>query len=93
MGDFRKSILQTDFEGEKLARIYLGKIISCTEKNIDHDVYNAEKNLTPLYVMEKISNSSQERIILESESPIHDPISMKIIFNLFLVLCHTAWVF
>ena len=32
MGDFRKNILQTDFEGEKLARIYLGKIISCTEK-------------------------------------------------------------
>ena len=60
MGNFRKKvsgILQTDFEREKLASIYLGKIISCTEKNIAHEVYNAEKNLTPLYVREKISNS------------------------------------
>ena len=32
MGDFRKNILQTDFVGEKLSRIYLRKIISCTEK-------------------------------------------------------------
>ena len=59
MGNFRKKvsgILQTDFEREKLARIYLGKIISCTEKNIAHEVYNVEKNLTPLYVREKISN-------------------------------------
>ena len=64
MGDFKKkkkypvdqepityglwAPVQTDFEGEKLARIYQGKIISCTEKNFPHDVYNAEKNLTPL---------------------------------------------
>ena len=38
-----KKILKTDFEGEKLARIYLRKIISCTEKNFPNDVYNAEK--------------------------------------------------
>ena len=25
--------------------------------------------------------------------PIHDPLPMKIIFNLFLALCHTAWLF
>ena len=32
--------------------------MSCTEKNIACDVYNAEKkNLTLLYVREKISNS------------------------------------
>ena len=44
MGVFRiKNLLYTDFEGEELARIYLGKIISCTEKNFPHDVYNAEK--------------------------------------------------
>ena len=43
MADFRKkkSGPQTDFEGKKLERIYLGKIISCTEQNIAHDVYNA----------------------------------------------------
>ena len=52
-----KNILQTDFEGKKLARIYLGKIICCSEKYIAHDVYNAEKTLTPLYVREKILNS------------------------------------
>ena len=60
MGNFRKKvsgILQTDFEREKLASIYLGKIISCTEKNIAHEVYNTDKNLTQLYVREKISNS------------------------------------
>ena len=27
----------------------------------------------------------------ERGSPIHDPLPMKIFFNLFLVLCHTAW--
>ena len=37
-----KSILQTDFKGEKFAGIYLVKIISCPE-NIAHDVYSAEK--------------------------------------------------
>ena len=31
----------------------------------------------------------QEKTFQESESPIHDPLSMKIIFNLFFVLCHT----
>ena len=34
-----------------------------------------------------------EKMSLEVESPIHDPLPMKIIFNLFLVLCHTAWLF
>ena len=45
-----KSIPQMDFEGKKLAGIYLGKITSCTEKNIPHDVYNAEKiSYTDIY--------------------------------------------
>ena len=49
-------------EGEKLARIYLGKIISCTEKKISVMttyiyIYMLKKNLTPLYVRETISNS------------------------------------
>ena len=34
-----------------------GIIIIYTEKNIAHDVYNAETNLTPLYAWEKNSNS------------------------------------
>ena len=64
----KKKILQTDFEGEKLARIYLGKIISCSEKYIAHDLYNAEKfsntvkgrekNLTP-EVWEKSSYTNK----------------------------------
>ena len=52
-----KNILPTNFERKKLARKYLGKVISCTEK-ISLMTYNAEtKNLTPLYVEEKMSNS------------------------------------
>ena len=39
------------------------------------------------------SRETEERMIEESESPIHDPLPMKIIFNLFFVLCHTAWLF
>ena len=45
MGDFKKSIPQTDFKGKKLSTdtVYLVKIISFTETNIAHDVYNAGK--------------------------------------------------
>ena len=53
MVDFRKNILYTDFEGEKLARICLGKIIPCTEKNFPHDVYNAEKRILHRYISGK----------------------------------------
>ena len=35
----------------------------------------------------------QERMIKGSESPSHDPLPMKIIFNLFLVRFHTVWLF
>ena len=56
-GFLKKRILQTVFQGEKLA-IYLGKIISCTEKNIGLDVYNTEKNLRPLHVRETISEKN-----------------------------------
>ena len=38
MGDFRKNILQIDFERKKDANKFLGKIISCTQKDIAHDV-------------------------------------------------------
>ena len=48
-----KNILYTDFEGEKLARICLGKIISYTEKNFPHDVYNAEKKILHRYISGK----------------------------------------
>ena len=52
-----ESIPETDLEGEKLARIHLGKTISCTEKKILLMTYITLKNvLTPLYVGEKISN-------------------------------------
>ena len=34
------------------------------------------------------SRETEERMIEESESPIHDPLPMKIIFNLFLVHVH-----
>ena len=57
MSDFRKNVLQTDFEGKNSARKYLGRKISCTEINISLMAYNAEKNLTPLYVGDKKSSS------------------------------------
>ena len=39
MGDFRKNILQTDFEGKNSGRKYLGRKISCTEKkHIAHGI-------------------------------------------------------
>ena len=50
-----KNILQTYFEGKKLARIYLGKIISCSEKYIAHDVYNVEKKFDTVICQEKNS--------------------------------------
>ena len=34
------------------------------------------------------SRETEERMIEESESPIHDPLPMKIIFNLFFVLSY-----
>ena len=43
MGDFRKKISYRLIQGGKACKDIAGKIISCTEKNIVHDVYNAEK--------------------------------------------------
>ena len=70
-----KNILQTDFEGEKFARIYLGKIISCPEKNFPNDVYSAEKKLTPLYVREKCLAPEvwEKKNLAQTKSPISPP--------------------
>ena len=54
MSDFRKNILQTDFEGKNSARKYLGRKISCTEKKTYRSWHiMLKKDLTPLYVGEK----------------------------------------
>ena len=53
----RVYLLSNWFWGGKACKDKPGKIIICTEKNIAHDVYNAETNLTPLYAWEKISSS------------------------------------
>ena len=70
-----KNILQTDFEGEKFARIYLAKIISCPEKNFPNDVYSAEKKLTPLYVREKCLAPEvwEKKNLAQTKSPISPP--------------------
>lgn len=48
MGDlFKKIILQTVFEGKNLARKYLGKNISCPEKNIPHQETISTNRLLP----------------------------------------------
>ena len=67
-----KSILQNNFEGKKLARIYLGKIMSCTEKNIAQDVYNAEKKILLRYMSgEKfVVPEVWEKILTQTKSPI-----------------------
>ena len=73
MGDlFKNIILQTVFEGKNRARKYLGKKISCPEKNIPHQetistnrllpswrIMMLGKNLTPLYVGETILSQSK----------------------------------
>ena len=43
MGDLKKIYHVDWFRGEKLARIYLGEMISCNGKNFPHDLFNAEK--------------------------------------------------
>ena len=63
MGDFRKNVLQTDF-GKKHANKFLGKKYPALKK-ISLMTYNAEQNLTPLYLEEKISNCREiwEKIV------------------------------
>ena len=46
MGDFRKNILQTDFEGKNYCKKTPGEKISYTEKK-------KKKKVTPLHVREK----------------------------------------
>ena len=56
MGDFTKKISgRLILRGKKYATKFLGKTISCAEKNIPHQWrIMLKKNLTPLYVGEKI---------------------------------------
>ena len=58
MGDLRKiESCRPDFEGNKnLAMKYLGK--NAALKKISLILYNAPKNLTPLYVEEKVFSKS-----------------------------------
>ena len=51
---FQKKKYPTDwFQGGKACKDIAGKIISCTEKNIAHDVYNAEKKIVHRYMSGK----------------------------------------
>ena len=44
--------------------------------------------------IKQINRNKQKHVKVQPpESPIHDPLPMKLIFNLFLVLCHTSWLF
>ena len=76
MDDFRKNIVQTDFERKKLANKVLGEKYPALKK-ISLMTYNAEKkNLTPLYVGKKISNSREvwERILPIQTKSVKSPI-------------------
>ena len=76
MDDFRKNIAQTDFERKKHANKFLGEKYPALKK-ISLTTYNAEKkNLTPLYVGEKISNSREvwEKILSTKTESVKSPI-------------------
>ena len=71
MSDFRKNILQTDFEGKNSARKYLGRKISCTEINISLMAYNAEKILLRYALGKKIKlRRFGEKVLTLTKSPI-----------------------
>ena len=66
MGDVRKkSVLQINFQWEKLARTYLGQIISCTGKKIS--LMTCGKKSYPLYAREKRFGKN---ILTQTKSPI-----------------------
>ena len=58
MGDFRKNVLQAEFGRKKACNLIPGKKYLALEK-ISLMAYNAEKNIRPLYLGEKISNSRE----------------------------------
>ena len=72
MSDFRKNILQTDFEGKNSARKYLGRKISCTEINISLMAYNAEKILLRYALGKKKIKLRRfgEKVLTLTKSPI-----------------------
>jgi len=49
MGDFRKNILQIDFEGKNILQGNTWGKISCSAKNISHDVYWKKKSYTTIF--------------------------------------------
>ena len=75
MSDLRKNVLQTDFERKKHANKFLGEKYPALKK-ISLMTYNAEKNLTPLYVGEKISNLGEvwEKILPIQTKSVKSPI-------------------
>ena len=72
MSDFRKNILQTDFERKNSARKYLGRKISCTEINISLMAYNAEKILLRYTLGKKKIKLRRfgEKVLTLTKSPI-----------------------
>ena len=76
MGDFRKNVVQTDFERKKSMQVNSWEKNILQWKNIAHDVQCWKKNLTPLYVGEKISNSREvwEKILSIQTKSVKSPI-------------------
>ena len=61
MGDFRKKILQTDFEGKNSCKEIPGEKKSYAEKK-SVMAYNARKNLTPLYFRKKTLSPKVKKV-------------------------------
>ena len=83
MGDFRKKYSADYFRGEKTFKDITGKNNILPEKNVAHDVYNAEKkNPRVLYVRKKYSNSSDlgKKILNQAKSPV-PPVLTKVTWS------------
>ena len=76
MGDFRRNILQTDFEENNSCKEIPGGKISCTENKISFMGYNpGGKNLTPLYIGENFffQGFGGRTVLTQAKSPIRLP--------------------
>ena len=80
MGDlFKNIILQTVFEGKNCARKYLGKKISCPEKNIPHQETISTNRLLPSWRIMMLGKKSYT-VICRGNNSVSEQV-LKIVGN------------